>query len=64
MDFVTHSRDAESIKLVVVKMKIDIMGGLKHSIHNDDPTEQHNFCMNDSVQWCKYKKQLTVYPRI
>ena len=40
-------------------MKINIMAGRHQSIHNDDPIEKHKFCMNNSVQWYKYKKQLT-----
>ena len=59
MDFVTQSKDAENIKSAVNKMKINIMAGLHHSIHNNDPIEQHKFWMDNSAQWCKYKKQLT-----
>ena len=59
MDFVTQSKDPENIKSAVNKMKINIMAGLHHSIYNDDPIEQHKFYMNNSVSWCKYKKQLT-----
>ena len=39
-------------------MQINIMAGLHHSIINADPREQHKYCMDQSVQWCNYKKQL------
>ena len=48
MDFVTQTKDAENIKPAVNKMKINVMAGLHHSIHNDNPIEQHKFCMDNS----------------
>ena len=56
MGLVTQYKDAENIKAAVNKMKINIVAGLHHSTHNDDSTEQHKFCMDNSVQWCNYKK--------
>ena len=58
MDFVTTSKDLEEQKSAVENMKINIIAGLHHSVCNDDPKEQHKFCLHNSVQWCKYKNQM------
>jgi len=66
MSNVTESKNSADINAAVKKMKINIMAGLHHSITNDDPDEQHKLCMDESVTWCKYKKQLqdgTVTPQ-
>ena len=55
MDFIIKSEDAKNIKSTVDKMKNNIITGLHHSIHNDDPIEQHKFCIDDCVLWCRYK---------
>ena len=58
MDHVTESNHPIVINNAVEKMQINILVGLHHSAHNDDPSEQHKFCMNKNVKWCKYKNEL------
>ena len=58
MDHVTSSKNSDDINEAVKKMKINILAGLHHSVHNDNPNVQHKYCMDDCVKWCKYKNQL------
>ena len=58
MDHQTSSKDPVVIQESVKKMKINILASLHHSVKNDDPAEQHKFCMDRAVQWCSYKKSL------
>ena len=58
MDYVTKSNDPIVLNIAVEKMQINILAGLHQSVHNDDPSEQHMFCMNKNVKWCKYKNKL------
>lgn len=58
IDFTTDSKDSTDIEEAVKQMKVNILASLHHSVRNDDPAEQHKFCMNSAVKWCKYKNSL------
>jgi len=58
MDHTTLSKDPDDIQEAVKKMKVNILASLHHSVQNQDPEEQHKFCMDPSVNWCKHKKSL------
>ena len=58
MDYMTKSNDPIVTNNAVEKIEINILAGLHHSIHNNDSSKQHKFCMNKNVKWCKYKNEL------
>ena len=37
-------------------MEKEIMAGLYHSCHSDDPNEQHRFCPIGDSSWCRWKR--------
>ena len=58
MKHTTTSKNPDDIERAVKKMQINIFASLHHSVANKDPAEQHKYCLDDSVEWCSYKKQL------
>ena len=58
MKHTTTSKNPDDIDKAVKKMQINILASLHHSVVNNDPLKQHKYCLDDSVEWCSYKKQL------